>query len=294
MCSTFGASLLLTEIVPPEIIGFWTGLQGAVSGIAECVSTLAIARVYDHYNDGSDEGIRGENAMFVTAGISFLAVLAYLPLAGLVAKPLDKSKQEKKFTLSLDEYENLSDKAFKRLTYEEVEFYETKRLEEKRDGAGIMRTLYWGSYMEELPELDGLMKKAIKDFAFLRDSTNRMLTDRNMIEAERQRAIDEQNSDHSDIDYDRQKKEMGEWIAAYLDDAGYTEWAKQPQFFKVLIMSLIPPMDPLDGKKIDWKTADFEKLSLGFLKMCDNSIKGQKQYVEAAGKSSTMRVLRRR
>ena len=46
---------------------------------------------------------------------------------------------------------------------------------------------------------------------------------------------------------------MGQWIADYLDDAGYEQWEAAPHLFKALIMNAFPPIDILDGKRPDIK-----------------------------------------
>merc|ERR1719305_1188507 len=77
------------------------------------------------------------------------------------------------------------------------------------------------------------------------------------------------------IDMDKAQNEMGNWLAKYFMDAGYFNWHQFPSMYKVMIMNAFPPVDSLDGKAIDWKTADLEHLYLGFLKVADSHIKAR-------------------
>ena len=158
--------------------------------------------------------------MFLTAAVSSGAVILYIPLAVLVPKPVDTSKDEKKFTLTVEEYEALSDVEFKRLPLAEVHFMEKQRKEQGKHP----RTLYWGDYSEELPELDYMMTKALVDLKYLRHTISQKLTNHSLLEDERKNNIKLEKQMTGVMDVERQKREMGEWITAYLHDAGYTDW----------------------------------------------------------------------
>jgi hypothetical protein len=76
-----------------------------------------------------------------------------------------------------------------------------------------------------------------------------------------------------------------QWIADYLDDAGYSNWATYPSIYKAMILNAFPPIDPLDDKKIDVNNFDLERLLLSFLDVADSHIKHAK--VPAAASETT-------
>ena len=65
---------------------------------------------------------------------------------------------------------------------------------------------------------------------------------------------------------------MGRWIADYLDDAGYDNWASYPTIYKAMFVNAFPPIDPLDDKATDPDTTDIEHLATEFLKVADSHI----------------------
>merc|ERR1712232_83671 len=125
--STFASFFIIQEICSEDQIGTWSGRMQGIGELANTASTLSIALLYDHFNDGSVEGVRGVNALFVTAGISFIATCSYVPLIKLVPKKIDKKAQEKKFR-TVEEYEALSEAEWKKLPMEEMWFQEEKRM----------------------------------------------------------------------------------------------------------------------------------------------------------------------
>merc|ERR1711988_1196349 len=79
---------------------------------------------------------------------------------------------------------------------------------------------------------------------------------------------------HSDMGTERVA--MGQWMADYLDDAGYETWYVQPTIYKMLFMNAFPAIDKLDNKKVDYRkldTADLENQNIKFLKVADEHIK---------------------
>merc|ERR1711988_816371 len=72
---------------------------------------------------------------------------------------------------------------------------------------------------------------------------------------------------HSDMGTERVA--MGQWMADYLDDAGYETWYVQPTIYKMLFMNAFPAIDKLDNKKVYYRkldTADLENLNIKFLR----------------------------
>ena len=76
MCSTFAGFFIVNDLAPEDAVGAWSGRLQGLSGIAEAVATMSIAILYDANNDGTDDGLRGVTAMFLTAAISFVAMCA--------------------------------------------------------------------------------------------------------------------------------------------------------------------------------------------------------------------------
>ena len=46
--------------------------------------------------------------------------------------------------------------------------------------------------------------------------------------------------------------EMGQWIAEYLDDAGYQHWDTQSAFMKAIFINAFPPIGELDGTPLTY------------------------------------------
>jgi hypothetical protein len=228
---------------------------------------MSIAVLYDEMNDGSDEGIRGVVPMFLTAAISFCAVVAYTPLIALVPKTVDSKKQEKKFR-TVEEYEALTDLEVRQLTFEEMDHQETKRM---KDGK-MPRIMKWGTYKEEVPELQGMIDRSLADFNWMKNALIGALVNKQKMEEERQMWLSMQDFIAETYDLDRESVDMGKWIAAYFNDAGYMNWFQFPQMYKIMVMNAFPPIDPLDNKEIDWKTVDLEHLYLKFLKVADSHV----------------------
>ena len=75
------------------------------------------------------------------------------------------------------------------------------------------------------------------------------------------------------VDKEATRIEMGKWLADYLDDAGYDNWASYPSIYKTMFINAFPPIDPLDDKAVDADTVDLENLMLGFLNVADSHLK---------------------
>ena len=58
------------------------------------------------------------------------------------------------------------------------------------------------------------------------------------------------------------RREMGEWVCDYLDDAGYDTWRDLPYFFKAVMTIAFPPLDPLVGKRPEFDNAEEYRMFL--------------------------------
>ena len=82
------------------------------------------------------------------------------------------------------------------------------------------------------------------------------------------------------IDVDAAQIAMGKWIAEYLNDAGYEDWAFKPQLYKLLVVNAFPPIDAIDGQAIgneEMTPTRLENLMLKFLKVTDAHIHMKKR-----------------
>ena len=67
--------------------GYWNGRQEALTNLATAIAPLIFAPVYDTIGNP-----RGQEMLGVTAALSFLATVAYIPLIGMLPKPAKQDK----------------------------------------------------------------------------------------------------------------------------------------------------------------------------------------------------------
>merc|ERR1711920_134527 len=281
MMSTFGSFFIINEMAPEDAKGEWSGKLQGFGGICEAIATMSIAIFYDANNDGSEDGKRGVVAMFLTAAISFVAVIAYSPLIALMPRNVDDKKKEKMYR-TIEDYEALSDLEVRQLTFEEIDFLETKRM----DVGKMPRIQRWGTYREEVPELQGIIDRSLGDFDWMKRALTKALTSQEAMERDKQMWLSMQDFIKENYDLDQEGKNMGKWIADYFTDAGYMNWFQFPQMYKVMIMNAFPPIDHLDNKEIDWGHVDLEHLYLKFLRVADSHVKhrhGQLSFLARIG-----------
>ena len=70
--------------------------------------------------------------------------------------------------------------------------------------------------------------------------------------------------------------ELGEWLADYFADAGYTNWHSFVDIFKMMIVNAMPPLLPLDGTKKRSETIDTEEVLIKFLNVISAHIDVEK------------------
>ncbi|CAD7959068.1 unnamed protein product [Amoebophrya sp. A120] len=313
ICSSLAAFFIVNDYSPKDQIGTWSGRLQLAMGVMEAISTMTIANVYDAANepdaDGklSEDGKYGVVAMFVTAGVSTMAVFAYAPLIRMVPAPFRAdAEREKKFTCkSVEEYLALSDGDWGKLTYEEIDYYEAKRyakvleqaekdkLDVQEALAGIVpRQPKWGAYpangaADDGGEIAAFLSNASANLQFVKTRLTGSLTDHAKMEEERKMIVAYQKNVDEKVNREEQAIQMGKWLAGYFDDAGYTDWSTTPQFFKAMMVGAFPPITPLDGSRVDYQTVDMEKLYVGYMKSSDrllgNTIAVQKDKGSALG-----------
>lgn len=273
MMSSFAGLFIVSEYAPDEAKGEWSGKMQGISGVLEAVATLSIALLYDANNTGSEDGRRGVVALFLTAAISFITVIAYLPLIKLVPKRVEAKQLEKKFR-SLEDYEALSDVEYRQLTLEEIDFHETRRM---KDGK-MPRMTSWGNYAEEVPYLEGILKRSSADFQTIRTSMTDVLSDPVKMAQERKSLamFDEMMKSEESGRLDEERVLMGEWMGKYFDDAGYLGWHAFPQMFKAMLMNAFPPIDKLDGITPEIANLDIEDYYIKFMTVSDQHLAAQR------------------
>jgi len=276
MCSSFASFYIINEVAPEEEVGTWQGRQSALGSVAGTIATLSMALVYDELNDGNEEGLRGNVAMFITAGVSFAAMIAYSPLLFIYeGKAKKKEELAKKFDMTNDEFESLSDVEYRQLSMEALEFYEMRRITD--DPTKKPREIGWGRYTEDLPHLEGMMDRAHDNLKFFRRDMISSLIDGKKLEIQREMWIKQRKAriEMGEEILENKKLQMGKWMADYFDDAGYEGWEQFAEIYKVLIMNAFPAIDELDGKIPDPETQDVEHTMIKFLGVLDQHIRSR-------------------
>ena len=77
--STLALRLIITEVAPKPQLGRWNGLNEACAKVAMAVAPLVFATIYDEVGN-----VRGQEMLAATAGISLLALVAYVPLVRMM------------------------------------------------------------------------------------------------------------------------------------------------------------------------------------------------------------------
>lgn len=285
--STFCTGFLVQEIAPKSLLGYWNGRNEAATNIAQAISPLIFASVYDGVGN-----TRGTEMLAATASISFLAVICFVPLLKIVPKP-DPAEQKKEFKVEeLDVYEQMSDAEWNALPLEVSDIVNEKFLEAGR----MPKMVSWGDYQEERPSLVGLQDRALADFKYVNRTMMKMLTNREEL-LKNQKMFKQFQDMLPKIDRDKAKQEMGAWLADYFDDAGYVNWEVQSTIYKSMVMSAFPPVDPLDDIKPDFGTMPverFEDNATKFLAVMDNHLAIEQRRVNTAGGTGILDTLLRR
>ena len=89
------------------------------------------------------------------------------------------------------------------------------------------------------------------------------------------------------FDKGKERAEFGQWMADYLDDAGYSSWIQYPDIYKALIMNAFPPLEELDdltgARQGDVTVADFEERMLKWMEVMDLHISSSKSQSKTMG-----------
>ena len=119
--STLSSGLMIAAVAPTERVGFWNGINAGLTNGCVGVSQLIFSRVYDSNNNGSQEGLRGQNMLLTTSSISALACIAYgilIPIWPKEKKTDKASKAKEEDYKNFDKYDALTDKEWANLPLE--------------------------------------------------------------------------------------------------------------------------------------------------------------------------------
>ena len=223
--------------------------------------------------DKRDGALRGKSMLLICVCISCIAVLCYIPTTWMMPKKTRDKEQEKKRFRTVDEYFAASEHELRQMSLEETSCILEQMMNE--DPPRMPRAIAWGRYSDQREELvaeGGLQDRALADFKYMRQRTLDMLTSQEKMEEERIGMKMMREWEEANVDKEAAKAEMGRWIADYLDDAGYDNWASYPTIYKAMFVNAFPPIDPLDDKATDPDTTDIEHLATEFLKVADSHI----------------------
>lgn len=200
----------------------------------------------------------------VCGSISFLALVCYLPLPGLLPPPavappsIKKEKSNDGVALALPDPEMSHPLEY----YDSMPFAEWTKLpialrhkiQTELRAKGLPQKIFpWGSWSADQPTAKDFLTGARAEFADLHNFTTAFITS----EAEMEKVLDAHKKrplmEEEPAEKERlatARREMGEWICDYLDDAGYEGlWRDRAYLLKAIIMTAMPPLDPLDGKR---------------------------------------------
>jgi len=282
--STLASSFMITEVAPKSQLGYWNGLNGVFSNMSQAISPLIFSAVYDGVGN-----VRGQEMLVCTSVVSFLAMVAYVPLIGMMPKPPKEVKLELQ---DMAYYEGLSNAEWSALPMEIVDQVTAKMLEAGK----LPQLVSWGDYDEERPRLYDLQARAAKDFQYLQQSIICILSDR-------EKLVQEQKNFKTFMDLmprpdrEKAKSEMGAWIASYFDDAGYLHWETQTPIYKAMIMTAFPPIDKLDAMKPKFETMpveQFEENVTKVLQVMDSHLAIEQRRIRNLGGGVLSSLLRRR
>mmetsp|Transcript_10999 Transcript_10999/g.25129 ORF Transcript_10999/g.25129 Transcript_10999/m.25129 type:complete len:685 (-) Transcript_10999:142-2196(-) len=283
--STLASGLIIVELSPKALLGRWNGINEACTNLSMAAAPLVFATIYDEVGN-----VRGQEMLVSTAVVSFLAVLAYLPLVGGMPKPQKDKDLELK---ELSYYEEMSDDDFRELPLMIVDQVSTKMIEAGK----TPRLVTWGDYETERPKLYDLQARASKDFKYFSQTLVRMLSNREVLLKEREAMKVFDKMAMTGDDREKAKREMGAWLAEYFDDAGYINWENQAPIYKAMMMTAFPPIDPLDSIKPEYHTMPvetFEEKMTKVLQVMDSHLAIEQRRINSLDSGLFATLIRRR
>lgn len=284
--STLGSGFVIQETAPKALVGLWNGRNEALTNVASAIAPLMFSALYDEIGNK-----RGVEMLAATSIVSVFSVLAYVPIVGMLPKPIPEIKEDELKELSV--YEAMSDQE-----YNQLPMAIQAQVEEMMTKAGKpTRVFSWGRYKDEFTTLSSLQDRAVSDFQFTQQFMIAMLTDQQLMK-DNMAKYKKQNDLIPPVSRDEAKEQMGSWIADYMDDAGYENWETQSTFYKAMFMNSFPPIDKLDGRKPEYHSmspGDLEEHMTRFLSIMDGHLAEAKRRVKTGSSAgSVLNLLHRR
>ena len=231
--STLSVGIAINMLAHPDSRGMWIGRRAALTGIGTALFPLAMAITYDSHVDVDVKGLR---TLSITIALSLMALVLYIPQLWWQPR-VKKSGMDPYAGKNSADLLALPDKEFAVLPLG----LKMQLLEDKLLLGEAPRIVSWGSYEEQLELHEKIKGNAREDLEFLRKDAMESLHDEEACALHYERAMLRARAEQY-VDVSAARNEMGHWIADYLEDAGYTDWASFPNLYKSMIMNVFPPL----------------------------------------------------
>jgi len=289
VCSTLAALFLFPAFVPPHQKGKYMGVRNSLTSAVECTAPVMLALIYQTGSlaTGTDRAAQLDlwsNVCLAVCGtISLLAFVGYLPMPRLLPKPPPKAGGASKPTDPLKVAPASADAARKPLShYDDVGWHEWTSLSvderyairQARLREGMPPPHFaWGTWHDDVHLAPELLAKAPSEIGEIRAKYTEWVTDDAKLATVfemRAKALEALQSEANKARREASRVAMGQWVADYLDDAGYEQWETVPHLFKAMIMNAFPPIDILDEKRPEIKDrAQLRTSMMALMKVLD-------------------------
>ena len=274
--STLAAMFMLPMYAPAESRGAWLGRNSGVQSATAVVTPIVLWAI-EKVAFTSTNPTAGGTAVLATCGtVSLLAALWYF--IGVV---LNVPRPQKPLPLSvetLDHYLAMPAAAFGMLPFSERM---AVNAELQSDQKSIIH-VPWGSYSEDVPHLQTMLDRAPEEFSHLRNHMLGLLTNKAALIEGHGKIAQYYKDIDANFDQDKERVEFGNWMADYMDDAGYSSWIQYPDMYKALVMNAFPPLEELDdlnfGRTKGLSLADYEIRMMKWMEVLDMHIGSNKKH----------------
>jgi MFS family permease len=276
ICSTFAALFLFPTFIPAHQRGYINGIKNSVNSFVNCAAPITLSLIYrtGSLAEPPQYDRAAKACLFVCGTISTIAFLMFVPFKGMLPKDAvaqgsqtAKVQQDIEIPLPLESYDGFSQHAWNDLPFEL-----RLKIQEERIRAGMERLVFgWDKWTDDAPHAEKILKRVGPDCRQMKKAFIKYLTENDDII---EKAVEQRKAGLVDDEVrQRKRREMGEWIADYLDDAGYDNWSVHGHMYKGMIMNAFPPMDKLDNEKasID-SVAQMRQIMMSFTKVLDMHI----------------------
>ena len=280
---------LIYQSGTPRTLASGAALNGSGAARNGSAATGAIAseQLAEQLSKIDDASIA---CLAVCGSISFLAFVCFLPLPRFLRTPPPAAKANEN-----DPTDPASAAPFKPAAAEApakpLEYYDNValaewqslplrarlRIQQERAKAGLRPVEFpWGTWADDRLHASDFLARATTEFSEIKAVFSGWLTDDTKIAeavAKRKAHLESKRSEDAKKKAEKARLEIGEWLTAYLDDAGYEGWADSPNLFKSMLMNTFPPLTPLKANKSTWEDAsELRTTIIEFLRVLDNHI----------------------